>query len=140
MASTKANRTIRLDGPLFDADVIRNFRREIGEGIQEVGEEGEGILMGFISRAGFEKSGRFLRSVDSEKLEKSGFIDASSVMVTDDWKHMGAGRPTKTWFEAGRRNGVRLRKGGWGFKNTASRLRTFNFEQFFADKIKKALG
>ena len=141
MPSTASNRTIRLDGPLFDPNVIANFHRAMGEGIQELGEEGEGMLMAFIARAGFEKSGAFLRSVTSDKINLSGLdIAGSSVSVTDDWKHHGAGRPTKTWFEEGKRNGVRLRKGGWGFKNTAARLKTMNFEQFFADKIARSLG
>lgn len=132
--------TVKLDGPIFEPDVVRRFQREIGEGIQEVGAEGEGILMGFISKAGFEESDRFLRSVDSEKKSKSGDIDASSVTVTDDWAHMGAGRPTKTWFEEGRRANVRLRKGGWGFKNSAARLRTFDYESMFRARITRALG
>jgi hypothetical protein len=134
------NRTIRVEGPIFDPRVVQNLHEALGEGIKELGEEGEGILMSFIARAGFEQSGRFLRSATSEQLSKAGHPDASTVTVTDDWKHMGAGRPTKTWFERGYRNGVRLRKGGWGFKNTATRMRAMNFDEFFRDKIARALG
>lgn len=140
MASVKGNRTIRLEGPIFDPNVTRHLHEALGEGIQELGEEGEGILMGFIAKGRFEKSGAFLRSVTSETLSKTGLPNASTVTVTDDWKHGGAGRPTKTWFERGYRNGVRLRKGSWGFRNTATRMRAMNFEQFFRDKIGRALG
>lgn len=140
MPSTQENRTVRLEGPIFDADVIENLHKALSEAVKEVGEEGEGILMGFISKAGFEKTGAFLHSVDSEELHKSGLPDASTITVTSDWAHSGPGRPTKTWFEEGKRNGVRLRKGGWGFKNTAARLKTFNFDEMFGDEIRRALG
>lgn len=141
MASTAANRTIRLEGPIFDPDVIENLRRALSESVREVGDEGEGILMGFIAAKGFEKSGRFLRSVTSEPaMQSPNYPDASVLKVTDDWKHNGPGRPTKTWFEEGKRNGVRLRKGSWGFKNTAARLKTFNFDEMFGERIRRALG
>lgn len=135
----RENLTIRVSGPIFDPNVASRLRDQLGEAVQEVGEEGEGILMGFIARAGFESSGRFLRSVDSERKTKGGKIDASFVTVTDDWAHQGAGRPTKTWFERGYRGGSRLRKGGWGFKNTGTRMRGMNFEQFFHDRIQRVL-
>lgn len=140
MPSTVANRTVTLDGPIFDPNVMQRFRDQIGEGIQEGGEEAEGILMGFISAAGFVKSGAFLHSVNSERQSTSGGIDASGISVTADWKHQGAGRPTKTWFEEGKRGGVRMRKGAGGFRGTAARMRSFNWESFLADKIEKALG
>ena len=140
MASTVQNRTIRLEGPIFDPDVTENLRRALSESVREVGDEGEGILMGFIASGGFVKSGGFLHSVDSEMLRSAGEPDRSTITVTDDWKHHGAGRPTKTWFEEGKRNGVRLRKGRWGFKNTAARLKTFNFDDMFGERIRRALG
>lgn len=142
MAGTKGNRTVILEGPIFDADVIGNLRRELGKGIQELGEEGEGILMGFISSKGFENTGAFLRSVTSAIAlhNPAVYPDASMIEVTDDWAHHGKGRPTKTWFEEGKRNGVRLRKGRWGFKNTATRLKAMDYDKFFSDRIAKVLG
>lgn len=141
MPRSAESRTIRLDGPIFDPNVVSNLHDALGEGIQEIGEEGEGILMSFISRGGFEKSGAFIRSVTSEvALKNPRYPDAAVIVVTDDWKHRGAGRPTMTWFERGYRNGTRMRKGMWGFRNTATRMRAMNFETFFREKIDRALG
>jgi len=131
---------IQTSGPLFAADVVAKFQREITEGIREIGEEGEGILAGFISNAGFQRSGRFLHSVDTEHINSRGQPGTSIVTVTDDWKHEGAGRPTRTWFERGYRNNVRMRKGNWGFKNTAKRLNQIDLNPFFSERIPRALG
>lgn len=128
---------VQLTGPLFDPGVVKKFRKELEEGVHAVGEEGEGVLMGFISKAGFQSSGRFMQSVDTEKGRKD---ITSIVVVTDDWAHQGRGRPTKTWFERGQRGGVRLRKGGWGFKNTAKRLNAMDLNEFFSDRIPRVLG
>ncbi len=140
MASTKANRTITLEGPIFDAGVREKLYGAISDGIKDVAEEGEGILMGFISASGFESTGAFLHSVTSEMKKNSGNPDSAKLTVTADWQHEGAGHPTKTWFESGLRSGVKLRKASGGFSKTATRMRSLDFDHYIGDKIEKALN
>ena len=120
----RVKKYIELDGPLFDPDVIKRFKDEVAEGIEEVGDEAAGILAGFTANRGFVRSG--------------DAIGYAKVAPTAVWPT--AARPTRTWAERGVRNGVRLRKGLWLFRNTATRTRQLDFEHMFAERIRRALG
>lgn len=134
----RVKKYIELDGPLFDPDVIKRFKDEVAEGIEEVGDEAAGILAGFTANRGFVRSGMFLRSISSEFVRSGDAIGYAKVAPTAVWPT--AARPTRTWAERGVRNGVRLRKGLWLFRNTATRTRQLDFEHMFAERIRRALG
>ena len=136
----KPHQYIELSGPLFEDDAIRKLNDAVAEGMEELGDEGASILGAAISQRGFVKTGAFLRSIDtiakrSDKDRSAGYV---AVAVTDSYP--SPGRPTKTWFERGTRRGVRLRTGGYGFRKTADRLKSFDFEQLFGSRIREALN
>lgn len=136
----RPNQYIELSGPLFDDDVIRKFNDAVADGMEELGDEGADILGASILQRGFVRTGAFLRSVETiaKRTDKDASAGIVTVSVTDAYPNPG--RPPKTWFEKGTRNGVRLRTGGYGFRKTADRLKGFDFEQYFGGRIREALN
>lgn len=137
--ATRRSQYIELDGPLFDDDMIRKFHDAVAEGMEDLGDEGASILGSAISQRGFIQTGRFLRSIDTvaKRSDKDGSAGYVAVVVNDAYPEPG--RPPRTWFERGTRRGIRLRTGGYGFRKTASALKTLDFEQYFGGKIRAAL-
>lgn len=137
----KPSQYIELSGPLFDDDVIRKFNDAVADGMEELGEEGASILGAAVLQRNFVKTGRFLRGIEAQAKRTSPGTTAGYVAVTvADGAWPEKDRPTKTWFERGTRNGVRLRTGGYGFRKTADRLKSFDFEQYFGGRIREALN
>ncbi len=119
---------IELDGPVFDPDVQRILISAVDEGLEALGDEASGILVGFIHQAGFVKTGAFARSVDSElRKRRDTEVGYVKVQVTDAWPKPD--RPTREWLVTGRRNGVKLRKGNGVFAKTNTRLNDFAAER-----------
>lgn len=156
----KPHALVELSGPLFDDGMPDNVQDAIAEQVEELGDEGAGVLMGFISAAGFVRSGGFLHSVTSE-FHRSRGIGYAKIYPTESWGgeitvgHSGAktksgkkrmtvqsvkttaGGPTRTWFETGVRGGRRpaKRKGIYGFRKTTQRMDAMNPQQRVADAV-----
>ena len=124
MARRRVNEFVEVDGPLFDEGVILRFKDALAAGMKELGEEGAGIMMGFIAAGGFERTGAFLHSVDSfvhrDNRKGAGWV---KIWPTHAFPEP-VDAPTRTWMETGERGGVRLRKGIYAFRKTAQRLNT----------------
>lgn len=135
----KPNQYIELDGPLFDARMVRHFHDAVAEGMEEMADDGASILGAAISQRGFVRTGAFLRSIDTigKRTNKDSSAGYMQIAVTDAWPEPG--RPPKTWFERGTRKGVRLRTGGYGFRKTATALKRLDFEQYFGGRIREAI-
>ena len=120
---------IELDGPVFDPEVQKLIVGALNEGIEDLAQEGEGILVGFIHQSGFVKTGAFASSVDSEMRNRNAAEPGYAKLgVTDAWPNPN--RPTREWLVTGRRGGVKLRKGNGVFAKTATRLKDFSAETF----------
>jgi len=134
----KKTPVIEIDGPLFDVDVIKDVKDALAAGMAELGDEGAGVMMGFIAAGGFQKTGAFLSSVTSE-IHRTDKMSAGWVKVypTDVWPDTD--RPTRTWMETGRRGGVSMTKGAYAFRNTAKRLNAAKFDGYF-DGVSEALN
>jgi hypothetical protein len=133
----KPSEYVEVSGPLFEPDVVRRVKRAIGKGVEEVGEESAGVMMGFIA-ARFMDTGAFMRSVESDFRQSGDNIGYAKVAPTAAWPEPG--RPTKTWAETGQRGGKRLRKGAYIMRNTATRVRIFDLPKRFAKYIQEAIG
>lgn len=127
---------VQLSGPLFADDVKARFKGAVGDGIRELGKEGEGIMQSFIYQSGFIDSGDFVSSVEAEFVRTRG-IGYATVAPRDQWP--APGRPPRIWYERGTRRGKKLRKAGGGFAKTRTRLRQMSY-QGIADRIAKVLN
>ncbi len=127
---------IEVSGPLFEPDVLERFNRAVTEGLVELGDEASGILAGFVQQSGFVKTGAFIRSIDSQLKGDPLGIGYVVVAPTDVWPMHD--RPTRTWYEQGRRKGVKLRKASGGFSKTRRRIRTMTYPKIEA-KIQAVL-
>lgn len=126
----KPSKYLELDGPVFDPAVQRQMNDAIADGLEELGDQASGILAGYVSAAGFVKTGAFLKSIDS-KLTRTG--DAAGyvkVAPTDVWPEKG--RPTRTWLEKGTRAGVKLRPAKGVFAKTRSRMNEMTYDHLAA--------
>jgi hypothetical protein len=121
-----ARKYIELSGPLFDADVQSHINLGVAEGIEKLADTAAGILAGFVSAAGFVKTGAFLQSIDSKLVRSGNSVGYMKIAPTDVWPTPG--RPTRTWFEAGTRGGKKLRKANGGFSKTTTRVNTMSYE------------
>lgn len=128
---------IELSGPLFEPDAIDKFRDAVAEGIEDLADEADDIMVSFIAAGGFIHSGRLLRSVDVDYIRRPGAIGYAKVWPTDVWPN--ASRPTRTWIARGVRGGVKMRKSYDIFARTATRVRQID-QQFIADKIANVLN
>lgn len=136
----RPNEYIELSGVIFDPGVQRVFNDAVAEGIEELGVEAVGVMMGFIQRGGFVDTGQFLQSVESQFVRAGGDTSGYAVVApTAVWPEPD--RPTRYFAERGVRGGVRLRKGIWLFRNTATRMRAdAGAFQLVANKITEALN
>ena len=133
----KVSQYLELSGPVFEGDTQRKLSDAISEGLEELGDQAAGILAGYVSAAGFVKTGAFLKSIDS-KLTRTG--DAAGyvkVAPTDVWPEKG--RPTRTWLEKGTRAGVKLRPAKGVFAKTRSRVNELSLAHM-EGKIEGALN
>lgn len=133
----KPNLYYELSGPVFDPQHALAFYRAVGDGIEELGEEGAEILQSFIHQAGLIDTGRLVSSVHSEFTQTRG---AGFAKVAPDAVWPDADRPTRIWLERGTREGKRLRSGKRPFSKTKTRLREIAYQRHFADRITKALN
>ena len=62
----KVSQYLELSGPVFEGDTQRKLSDAISEGLEELGDQAAGILAGYVSAAGFVKTGAFLKSIDSK--------------------------------------------------------------------------
>jgi hypothetical protein len=122
-----ASKYLEVTGPLFSPDVAREFNKAVNAGLEELGDEAAGILAGFVSQGGFEKTGAFLRSIDSKLTSQGGEVGFVKVAPTDVWPTPN--RPTRTWFESGVRGGKKLRKGIGGFSKTTTRVNGMSYDK-----------
>lgn len=134
----KASQYIELSGPLFEGDVQDRIYDVIAKGIERIGEESQGVMMGFIQAGGFVKTGELLHSVDAKFKRQPGGIGFSKVMPTAVWPEKN--RPTRTWIARGTRKGQKLRPGYDIFSRTATRMRQTGIVEQIADDIAKALN
>jgi hypothetical protein len=126
MPRTKKYIGIELDGAIFDDGIAENLAAAINEGLEETGDQAAGVLAGFISQSGFVKTGGFLSGVDSQMRIREGQVGYAKVGVfSGAWPE--ANRPTREWFERGRRGGVQMRKGLGGFSKTQRRVGDFSY-------------
>lgn len=133
----KVSQYLELSGPVFEGDTQRKLSDAISEGLEELGDQAAGILAGYVSAAGFVKTGAFLKSIDS-KLTRTG--DAAGyvkIAPTDVWPEPN--RPTRTWLEKGTRAGVKLRPAKGVFAKTRSRVNELSLAHM-EDKIEGALN
>jgi len=156
---------INWDGWLFDDAVMQRYRDAVAEGIEELGEEGAGIMASVMANAGLVLSGRTIRSIESD-FRRSGpdTTGYAKVQPTDTWRgeitlgvvgktkkgrnRIGVtsarstgeqGRPTLTWLDRGTRRGIKLRKSGNLFSRTTNALNNIRTD-FMAAKLVEALG
>ena len=135
----KPSEYIELSGPLFDADMTERVNDAIASGIKELGEDAQEIMVGFISQAGFVRTGAFISSTESHfKRRGRSEVGFARVSPMDVWSGAG-GKPTKTWLARGTREGVKLRKGNNVWAKTATRVNAMKVERI-ADKIAEALN
>lgn len=133
----KVSQYLELSGPVFEGDTQRKLSDAISEGLEELGDQAAGILAGYVSAAGFVKTGAFLKSIDS-KLTRTG--DAAGyvkIAPTDVWPEPN--RPTRTWLEKGTRAGVKLRPAKGVFAKTRSRVNELSLAHM-EGKIEGALN
>ncbi|MBI5289698.1 MAG: hypothetical protein HY873_12065 [Chloroflexi bacterium] len=136
--SRKPNQFIELDGPLFDPNVVRNFKQAVAEGIEELADEGDDVMMAQISAGGFVRTGQFLRSVDVVFVRSSlDVIGYAKILPTAVWPD--ADRPTRTWIARGLRGGVKMRKGFDIFARTTTVLRQMQPEERIARRVQVVL-
>lgn len=156
---------INWDGWLFDPSVMQRYRDAVAEGIEELGDEGAGIMASVMANAGLVLTGRTLRSIDSE-FRRAGrdTTGYAKVQPTDTWHgeitlgvvgrtkkgkaRMGVTsarstgsehRPTLTWLDRGTRGGIKLTKSGNLFSRTTNALNNVRTE-FMVNKLVEALG
>jgi hypothetical protein len=115
----------------------KHLHRGLGRFIEALGEETQGVMMGFIA-ARFSDTGAFLRSVESTFTQKVGASGYAKIAPTAVWPEHN--RPTREWAETGRRRGVRLRKGSYIFRNTATRMRQMEMQSRAMPHILRELG
>lgn len=116
----KLNEYLEVSGPVFDDATRRKMSDAISEGLEELGDEAAGILAGYVSAAGFVKTGAFLSSIDSKLTRTGDSAGYVKIAPTDVWPQKG--RPTRTWLEKGTRAGVKLRPAKGVFAKTRSRV------------------
>lgn len=134
----KPNQYVELEGPLFDPNVIRNFKQAVAEGIEELADEGQDVMMAQISAGGFVRTGQFLRSVDVVFTRSSqDVIGYAKVAPTAVWPD--ADRPTRTWIARGLRGGVKMRKSFDIFSRTTTVLRQMQPEERIAKRVQVVL-
>ena len=140
----KPTQMYQLSGPLFDEKVTQRFKDAVNDGMRDLAEEGESTMAGFIAMRGFEKTGATIRSVTSEEhRDSTKAIGWFKVYPTDMWERGGGprqDRPTRTWLEEGKRNGVKFRRGAFAFRKTTRRLKSLNYNDDFLAKISEALN
>lgn len=120
----KLNQYIEVSGPIFDEATQRRMSDAIAEGLEELGDTAAGILAGYVSAAGFVKTGAFLQSIDAKLVRSSG-AGYVKVAPTDVWPTKD--RPTRTWLERGTRGGVKLRPAKGVFAKTRSRMNEMTY-------------
>lgn len=123
----RTSKYLEVTGPLFDEDMAAKFNRALTSGLEELGDEAAGILASFVAQAGFEKTGGFLRSIETKLTRSGSNVGFVTVAPTDVWPM--ANRPTRTWFEAGTRGGAKLRTGIGGFSKTTTRVKGMSYEK-----------
>ncbi len=134
----RPNPYIELDGPLFDPNVIRNFKQAVAEGIEELAEEGQDVMMAQISAGGFIRTGAFLRSVDVVFVRSSqDVIGYAKILPTATWPD--SDRPTRTWIARGLRGGVKMRKSFDIFARTTNVLRQMQPQERIAKRVQAVL-
>lgn len=156
---------INWDGWLFDDSVMQRYRDAVADGIEELGDEGAGIMASVMANAGLVLSGRTIRSIESD-FRRTGrdTTGYAKVQPTDSWRgeitlgvvgktkkgkdRIGVtsarstgeqGRPTLTWLDRGTRGGIKLTKSGNLFSRTTNALNNVRTE-FMANKLVEALG
>jgi hypothetical protein len=133
----KVSEYIEVDGALFDPDVKGLVFDAIALGIDDIGNQTIGIMMGFISAGGFVKTHQLLESVDAKFRRKGGQIGYSLVAPTAVYPEKN--RPTRTWLSRGTRRGLKLRAGYNIFTRTATAANRLDFTHQIADRVAKAL-
>jgi len=126
----KPSKYLELDGPIFDPAVQREMNDAIAEGLDELGDQAAGILAGYVSAAGFVKTGAFLQSIDSKLTRTGDSAGYVKIAPTDVWP--APNRPTRTWLERGTRAGVKLRPAKGSFAKTRSRLNEMTYDHLAA--------
>jgi len=116
----RVSQYLELSGPVFEGDAQRKLSDAISEGLEELGDQAAGILAGYVSAAGFVKTGAFLKSIDSKLTRTGDSAGYVKVAPTDVWP--APNRPTRTWLEKGTRAGVKLRPAKGVFAKTRSRV------------------
>ena len=133
----KVSQYLELSGPVFEGDTQRKLSDAISEGLEELGDQAAGILAGYVSAAGFVKTGAFLKSIDSKLTRTGDSAGYVKVAPTDVWP--APNRPTRTWLEKGTRAGVKLRPAKGVFAKTRSRVNELILAHM-EDKIEGALN
>lgn len=127
MAGRRIGKYLEVEGGLFAVNMKPRFNDAMSEGIQDVAELGEEIMVSFISAAGFIDTGDFVSSVETTYKRRSdhviGYAEIAprAVFPKPD-------RPTQTWLQDGVRKGQKLRKGYNVAGRTATRIRAFSYE------------
>jgi len=137
---------IEVSGPLFESGLVQDVKDAAWEGMKELGDEGVGIMMGFVEAGGFRRTGEFLRDIEAEEhRDKANAIGWIKLYPPHQWP--AADRPTRTWMEEGRRGNrlqggtrVRLTKGVGAFRKTAQRLNAMKYDQFILPHMLRALN
>ena len=132
----RPNQYIELDGPLFDPNVIANFKGAVSDGLGELAQDGAEILQSYIYQAGFIDSGHFVSDVEVVKVQTRG-IGYYKVAPFHQWP--AKGRPPRIWVERGTRRGVKLRPGRTPFAKTRTRLRQRGLGEI-ASRITKVIN
>lgn len=134
----RASQYVELEGPLFDPDVIRRFKQAVAEGIEELADEGDDIMMSQIAAGGFVRTGQLLQSVDVVFVRRSrDVIGYAKILPTAVWPEPD--RPTRTWIARGLRRGVKLRRSFDIFARTTTVLRRMQPEERIAAKVQTVL-
>lgn len=134
----RPNQYVELEGPLFDPDVIARFKDAVAEGIEELADEGDDVMMSQIAKGGFERTGQLLRSVDVVFVRRSrDVIGYAKILPTAVWPDPD--RPTRTWLAHGVRSGTKLRRGFDFFTRTTTVLRRMQPEERIAARVQTVL-
>lgn len=134
----RPNQYIEFEGPLFDPDVIRRFKDAVAEGIEELADEGDDVMMAQIAKGGFVRTGQLLRSVDVVFVRRSrDVIGYAKILPTAVWPDPD--RPTRTWIAHGVRRGVKMRRGFDIFTRTTTVLRRMQPAERIAARVQTVL-
>lgn len=119
-----ATHYIEVSGPLFDSEMTRLFKGAVAQGIEDIADEADDIMVSHIVAGGMVVSGALMRSVDAVMVRSSqDVIGYATVTPTDTWGGVVTIRQTGTVKKTSAKTGKTRRVKTWAHTSFTSASR-----------------